>query len=58
MTKKVLLNLTNQTVVRWLPPLIINGGHVDEAVEAVASVLGELDNVRKKEVPAGLVERK
>jgi acetylornithine/N-succinyldiaminopimelate aminotransferase len=41
MARHVLLNLTNSTVVRWLPPLNIGKSHIDEAVHAVATALAE-----------------
>lgn len=40
--KKVLLNLTDTTVIRWLPPLIVNEEHIGVAVEAVAATLSEM----------------
>jgi acetylornithine/N-succinyldiaminopimelate aminotransferase len=41
LNRRVLLNLTNTTVIRWLPPLIITKEHVDEAMVAVESALRE-----------------
>lgn len=41
MASHVLLNLTNTTVVRWLPPLNIGRAQIDEAVAAVSSALVE-----------------
>ena len=38
----ILINCTNQTVLRFLPPLTITRGHIDETVSALRNVLGEL----------------
>jgi acetylornithine/N-succinyldiaminopimelate aminotransferase len=40
--KKVLINCTNQNVLRFLPPLIINEQHVDETVAKLREVFREL----------------
>jgi acetylornithine/N-succinyldiaminopimelate aminotransferase len=40
--KKVLINCTNQNVLRFLPPLIINEQHVDETVLKLREVFKEL----------------
>lgn len=38
----VLINCTNQTVVRFLPPLIITNAHVDDAMSALRKVVSSL----------------
>jgi acetylornithine aminotransferase len=40
--KKVLINCTNQNVLRFLPPLIINKQHVDETIARLREVFREL----------------
>ncbi|MEK9138522.1 MAG: aminotransferase class III-fold pyridoxal phosphate-dependent enzyme, partial [Bacteroidota bacterium] len=45
--KRILLNLTNTTVVRWLPPLNTQQRELDAAVEAVESSLPETRNMSK-----------
>jgi acetylornithine/N-succinyldiaminopimelate aminotransferase len=41
MEQHILLNLTNTSVIRWLPPLNIEKQHVDEAISALREVLKE-----------------
>jgi acetylornithine/succinyldiaminopimelate/putrescine aminotransferase len=48
LARGVLLNLTNTTVIRWLPPLNISRDQIDIAVDAVAVVLPEVANMGKK----------
>lgn len=43
----VLLNVTNTTVLRWLPPLSIRKEQIDFGVDAVKSALHEMSNVQK-----------
>ncbi|MBI3365092.1 MAG: aspartate aminotransferase family protein [Ignavibacteriae bacterium] len=38
----ILLNCTNQTVLRFLPPLIIQEEHIEEAIGHLTSVLGQV----------------
>ena len=57
MEKRVLLNLTNTTVVRWLPPLNTGREEIDVAVQQVASTLAEMKNTRKLEPAAPVFER-
>jgi acetylornithine/N-succinyldiaminopimelate aminotransferase len=54
--RNVLLNLTSNTVVRWLPPLIIRREDIDVAVEAVASALSEIRTFQgtRTSIPAPL----
>ncbi len=40
--EKVLLNLTNTNVLRWLPPLIAEKRHIDDAVGALERSLGRV----------------
>jgi acetylornithine/succinyldiaminopimelate/putrescine aminotransferase len=35
----ILLNATNSRVVRWLPPLIAEKGHIDAGVSALGRAL-------------------
>jgi acetylornithine/succinyldiaminopimelate/putrescine aminotransferase len=51
---KVLLNLTNTTVVRWLPPLNIRQDELDIAIDAVSSVLSKMRNTGKTNAAASL----
>ena len=51
--RKVLLNLTNTSVVRWLPPLTINSGHIDLAVNEVAATLSEMTARSRVALSAG-----
>jgi acetylornithine/N-succinyldiaminopimelate aminotransferase len=37
----LLINMVSPTTLRFMPPLIINRAHVDEAIEILDSVLGE-----------------
>jgi acetylornithine/succinyldiaminopimelate/putrescine aminotransferase len=37
----LLINMVSPTTVRLMPPLIINEGHVDEAITILDEVLGE-----------------
>jgi acetylornithine/N-succinyldiaminopimelate aminotransferase len=46
--KNILLNLTNTTVVRWLPPLNTQQNHIETAVDAVVSTLSEMRNTMEK----------
>lgn len=39
----VLINCTNQTVLRFLPPLIITPTHIDEAIAILRNVIRSLD---------------
>jgi acetylornithine aminotransferase len=41
MERHILLNLTNTSVIRWLPPLNIEKQHIDEAISALREVLKE-----------------
>lgn len=41
-SKGLLCNVAGTTVLRFVPPLMIDGGQVDEAVSIVASVLSEI----------------
>jgi acetylornithine aminotransferase len=47
LARGVLLNLTNITVIRWLPPLNVSRDQIDLAVDAVAAVLAEVANTGK-----------
>jgi acetylornithine/N-succinyldiaminopimelate aminotransferase len=46
-SKGVLLNLTNSTVLRWLPPLNIRQEHLDIAIDVVGSTLLEMQRAGK-----------
>lgn len=46
-SKGVLLNLTNSTVLRWLPPLNIQRDHLDTAIDVVGSILMEMHEAGK-----------
>jgi acetylornithine/N-succinyldiaminopimelate aminotransferase len=46
MERGILLNLTNGTVIRWLPPLTVNQGHIDEAVRVLREVLTDENSLR------------
>jgi len=46
----VLINCTNQTVLRFLPPLVITALHIDEALAALRKVLNVYDK-NEKAVP-------
>jgi acetylornithine aminotransferase/acetylornithine/N-succinyldiaminopimelate aminotransferase len=39
--RKILINCTSDTVLRFLPPFILERGHVDEAIKALDAVLTE-----------------
>ena len=56
MEKKVLLNLTNTTVIRWLPPLNTGQEEIDIAVQRVASTLAEMRDL-KREAATPVLER-
>jgi acetylornithine/succinyldiaminopimelate/putrescine aminotransferase len=53
--KKILLNLTNTTVVRWLPPLNIQREQIDHAIEAVGECLREKEEIMKSSRTGELV---
>jgi len=40
--RRILINLTAERVLRFLPPLIIGRAHADEVVDALADVLSEI----------------
>ena len=46
-SRGVLLNLTNSTVLRWLPPLNIRQEHLDTAIDVVGSTLMEMQKAGK-----------
>jgi acetylornithine/N-succinyldiaminopimelate aminotransferase len=48
LSKGVLLNLTNSTVLRWLPPLNIRKEHLDTAIDVVGSTFMEMQKAGKK----------
>lgn len=50
--RKVLLNLTSTTVIRWLPPLNISYEHVDTALGEVTAVLAKKSKTHKSTVSA------
>ena len=39
MEKGILINCTDTTVLRFLPPLIIEGSHIDETISTLRGVL-------------------
>ena len=39
--RRILLNCTSETVLRFLPPLVVTKAHIDEAIEALDAVLTE-----------------
>lgn len=39
--RKILINCTSDTVLRFLPPFILEHGHVDEAIKALDAILTE-----------------
>jgi acetylornithine/N-succinyldiaminopimelate aminotransferase len=39
--RKILINCTSDTVLRFLPPLILERKHVDEAIKALDAILTE-----------------
>ncbi len=41
LARRILLNCTSETVLRFLPPLVIDRTHVDEAIAALDAVLTE-----------------
>jgi acetylornithine/N-succinyldiaminopimelate aminotransferase len=40
--RRILVNCTDQTVIRFLPPLIIEEHHINETVRALREVLSGL----------------
>ncbi len=40
--RRILLNCTSETVLRFLPPLVVTRAHIDEAIAALDSVLNEV----------------
>jgi acetylornithine/succinyldiaminopimelate/putrescine aminotransferase len=40
--KKILINGTDQTVLRFLPPLIVEEGHVDTTIAGLSEILAQL----------------
>ena len=43
LAKGVILNRTNDTVLRFLPPFILQKKHVDEAMKVIAPLFGSLE---------------
>ena len=41
MKRRILINRTSETVLRFLPPFILNKEHVDEAIDALDTILTE-----------------
>ncbi len=39
--RRILINCTSETVLRFLPPLVVTKAHVDEVVEALDAILSE-----------------
>ena len=50
--RRILINCTSDTVLRFLPPLVVTRAQIDEAVEALDAVLSEAD-VKKEAQTAG-----
>jgi acetylornithine aminotransferase/acetylornithine/N-succinyldiaminopimelate aminotransferase len=42
--RKILINCTSETVLRFLPPYILQKAHVDEAIAALDAILTEYGN--------------
>jgi len=40
--KKILINGTDQTVLRFLPPLIVEESHIDTTIAALSEILGQI----------------
>jgi acetylornithine/N-succinyldiaminopimelate aminotransferase len=47
-----LMNCTQEKILRFLPPLIVERKHVDELISALRPILATLSEVQKKEVTA------
>jgi acetylornithine/succinyldiaminopimelate/putrescine aminotransferase len=48
----VLLNVTQDTTLRFLPPFLLEEKHVDKAVRVLKKLLGKQQKVAKQEVAA------
>jgi len=40
--RKILINCTDQTVLRFLPPLIIEGRQIEETIEVLRAVFATI----------------
>ncbi len=48
MRNKILINRTHETVLRFLPPYIIQEKHVDEVIRALDSALGSTESQQRR----------
>ncbi|HTV81333.1 MAG TPA: aspartate aminotransferase family protein [Acidobacteriaceae bacterium] len=53
MSRRMLINRTSETVLRFLPPYILEREHVDAAVDALSEILSEQSAVAAEISPAG-----
>lgn len=53
MKRRILINRTSETVLRFLPPYILQREHVDAAVSALSEILSEQPAVAAATAPAG-----
>jgi len=53
MRRRILINRTSETVLRFLPPYILQREHVDTAVSALSEILSEQPAVAAATAPAG-----
>ncbi len=42
--RRILINRTDETVLRFLPPFLLERGHVDSAIQAIDEILSEAEN--------------
>ena len=53
MQRRILINRTSETVLRFLPPFIIEKEHVDEAIAALDAILTEQTALAATPIPGG-----
>jgi acetylornithine/N-succinyldiaminopimelate aminotransferase len=53
MCRRMLINRTSETVLRFLPPYVLEREHVDAAVDALSEILSEQSAVAAEISPAG-----